>query len=57
MQFGNGMIGTPRTLIVAAGIDDYADGIIAAIRPVPATTWSPTPSGTVDRSAYSQRNR
>jgi uncharacterized protein (TIGR03118 family) len=34
MQFGNGVIGTPRTLIIAAGIDDYADGIIAAITPV-----------------------
>jgi uncharacterized protein (TIGR03118 family) len=34
MQFGNGMIGTPRTLIIAAGIDEYADGLIAAIRPV-----------------------
>lgn len=33
-QFGNGVIGTPRTLIVAAGIDEYADGIIAGIVPV-----------------------
>jgi uncharacterized protein (TIGR03118 family) len=34
MQFGNGVIGTPSTLIVAAGIDNYADGIVAAIKPV-----------------------
>ena len=29
-----GVIGTTRTLIVAAGIDNYADGIVAAIKPV-----------------------
>ena len=46
MQFGNGVIGTPRTLIIAAGIDEYADGIIAAIKPVHRP-------GSV---AYSQRN-
>jgi len=34
MQFGNGVIGTPRTLIVVAGIDDYVDGVVVAIRPV-----------------------
>jgi uncharacterized protein (TIGR03118 family) len=34
MQFGNGVIGTARTLIIAAGIDNYVDGIIAGIVPV-----------------------
>jgi uncharacterized protein (TIGR03118 family) len=35
MQFGNGTaIGTTRTLIIAAGINNYADGIIAGITPV-----------------------
>lgn len=45
MQFGNGMIGTARTLIVVAGIDNYVDGIVAAIRPVHRHS-----------AAYSQRN-
>jgi uncharacterized protein (TIGR03118 family) len=35
MQFGNGVIGTANTLIVAAGIDHYADGIVAGITPNP----------------------
>lgn len=34
MQFGNGVIGTPNTLIIAAGIDEYANGLIAAVKPV-----------------------
>jgi uncharacterized protein (TIGR03118 family) len=34
MQFGNGIIGTPRTLIIAAGINNYAGGVVAAIKPV-----------------------
>lgn len=34
LKFGNGVIGTPRTLIIAAGLDDYAHGLVAAIRPV-----------------------
>lgn len=38
MQFGNGVIGTPRTLIIAAGIHEYGDGILAAITPVLAAT-------------------
>jgi uncharacterized protein (TIGR03118 family) len=46
MQFGNGVIGTPRTLIVAAGIDGYAAGIVAGILPVHAR----------QAVGYSQRN-
>jgi uncharacterized protein (TIGR03118 family) len=46
MQFGNGIIGTPRTLIIAAGIDRYAAGIVAAIKPVHS----------LNAVAYSQRN-
>jgi uncharacterized protein (TIGR03118 family) len=46
LQFGNGIIGTPRTLIIAAGIDEYANGIIGAIRPVHRP----------HAAAYSQRN-
>jgi uncharacterized protein (TIGR03118 family) len=34
LAFGNGVIGTPRTLIISAGINGYADGLIAAITPV-----------------------
>jgi uncharacterized protein (TIGR03118 family) len=37
MQFGNGVIGTARTLIIAAGINNYADGIVAGIVPVRGT--------------------
>jgi uncharacterized protein (TIGR03118 family) len=48
MQFGNGVIGTPRTLIVAAGINDYADGVIAGITPVHRPKAA--------KQAYSQRN-
>lgn len=33
LAFGNGVFGTPRTLIYAAGIDDYAHGLIGIIRP------------------------
>jgi uncharacterized protein (TIGR03118 family) len=33
LAFGNGVIGTPRTLIFAAGIDDYAHGLVGLIRP------------------------
>ena len=47
MAFGNGVIGTPRTLIIAAGIDEYADGLIAAIKPVHRPKQA---------AAYSQRN-
>jgi uncharacterized protein (TIGR03118 family) len=47
MAFGNGVIGTPRTLIIAAGIDEYANGLIAAIRPVHRPNQA---------AAYSQRN-
>jgi uncharacterized protein (TIGR03118 family) len=46
MQFGNGIIGTTRTLIIAAGIHDYTAGIIAAIKPVQRQAGV----------AYSQRN-
>jgi uncharacterized protein (TIGR03118 family) len=34
MQFGNDVIGTPRTLIVAAGIQRYAAGVVVGITPV-----------------------
>lgn len=47
LEFGNGVIGTPRTLIIAAGIDEYANGIIAAIKPVHRPKHA---------AAYSQRN-
>jgi uncharacterized protein (TIGR03118 family) len=33
LAFGNGVVGTPRTLIFAAGIDDYEHGLIGLIRP------------------------
>jgi len=33
IAFGNGVIGTPRTLIVVAGIGDYQQGLLAAITP------------------------
>ena len=33
LTFGNGVTGTPSTLLVAAGIDDYEHGIVAAITP------------------------
>lgn len=33
LAFGNGVIGTPRTLIFAAGIDEYAHGLVGLIRP------------------------
>jgi len=35
IQFGNGTIGSPSTLIIAAGPDEYAHGLIAAINPAP----------------------
>jgi uncharacterized protein (TIGR03118 family) len=47
MAFGNGVIGTARTLIIAAGIDGYANGLVAAIRPVHRPNQA---------AAYSQRN-
>ncbi|RKS77605.1 uncharacterized protein (TIGR03118 family) [Motilibacter peucedani] len=33
IAFGNGVIATPDTLIVAAGIDEYQHGLVAAITP------------------------
>lgn len=33
LAFGNGVIGTPRTLIFAAGIDEYAHGLVGLITP------------------------
>jgi uncharacterized protein (TIGR03118 family) len=48
LAFGNGVIGTPRTLIIAAGIDQYANGLIAGIRPVHRAKHA--------AAAYSQRN-
>lgn len=33
LAFGNGVIGTPRTLIFAAGIDEYEHGLVGLIRP------------------------
>jgi len=33
IAFGNGVIGTPRTLIVVAGIQGYQQGLLAAIMP------------------------
>jgi uncharacterized protein (TIGR03118 family) len=50
MQFGNGVIGTPRTLIIAVGIHQYADGIIAGITPVHRAKTAK------QAAAYSQRN-
>ena len=34
LAFGNGVIGTPRTLLFAAGIDGYSHGLVGLIRPV-----------------------
>jgi len=34
IQFGNGATGTPRTLLFAAGIDDYVHGLFGLIRPM-----------------------
>jgi uncharacterized protein (TIGR03118 family) len=48
LAFGNGVIGTPRTLIIAAGIDEYANGLIAGIKPVHRAKHA--------AAAYSQRN-
>jgi uncharacterized protein (TIGR03118 family) len=50
MQFGNGVIGTPRTLIIAVGIHEYADGMIAGITPVHRHKAAKR------AAAYSQRN-
>lgn len=36
LAFGNGVIGTPRTLIFAAGIGEYGHGLVGAITPVRA---------------------
>jgi len=33
LSFGNGITGTPRTLLFAAGIDDYAHGLFGMISP------------------------
>lgn len=33
LAFGNGVFGTPRTLIFAAGIDEYAHGLVGIIKP------------------------
>ena len=33
IAFGNGVIGTPRKLIFAAGIDEYAHGLVGTIQP------------------------
>jgi uncharacterized protein (TIGR03118 family) len=33
IAFGNGVIGTPNTLIAVAGIDNYEHGLVAAITP------------------------
>jgi uncharacterized protein (TIGR03118 family) len=33
LQFGNGVIGTPRDLVFAAGIDEYEHGLIGLITP------------------------
>ena len=35
LAFGNGVIGTPSTLIFVAGVDEYAHGLIGAITPAP----------------------
>jgi uncharacterized protein (TIGR03118 family) len=34
LAFGNGVIGTPRTLLFAAGIGEYEHGLVGAITPV-----------------------
>ena len=34
IMFGNGQTGTPRTLLFAAGIDDYAHGLFGLIKPM-----------------------
>ena len=36
LAFGNGVIGTPRTLLFSAGIDNYSHGLVGLIRPPPA---------------------
>jgi uncharacterized protein (TIGR03118 family) len=33
LVFGNGVTGTPRTLLFASGIDEYAHGLVGSIRP------------------------
>ena len=33
LAFGNGVIGTPRTLLFSAGIDNYSHGLVGLIRP------------------------
>ena len=33
LAFGNGVIGTPRTLLFSAGIDGYSHGLVGLIRP------------------------
>jgi hypothetical protein len=33
LSFGNGLTGTPRTLLFAAGIDGYSHGLFGLIRP------------------------
>ena len=33
LAFGNGVIGTPRTLLFSAGIDEYSHGLVGLIRP------------------------
>ena len=33
LAFGNGAFGTPRTLIFAAGIDEYTHGLVGTISP------------------------
>jgi uncharacterized protein (TIGR03118 family) len=35
LAFGNGVIGTPNTLIFVAGVDEYQHGLIGAITPAP----------------------
>ena len=33
MAFGNGVIGTPNDLVIAIGVDEYAHGLVALVRP------------------------
>jgi hypothetical protein len=35
LEFGNGVIGTPRALLFAAGPDDETHGLFGELTPVP----------------------
>ena len=56
IAFGNGVIGTPETLIIVAGVDEYVHGIIEGITPRTRHVgrhgpgrrdWLPGPAGPV----------